>query len=113
MFQQFDFLQQGDVTQYEQMDIPQTIDYNGYSSMDQPPAFSNNAAIFQHPDPLTQAQQYEMPKPKLHFVQPHYVDSYIKQDGTFVEGYYRNGGFEDGSYLRSNPDGIKANNLGK
>lgn len=47
-----------------------------------------------------------------HFVEPHYVDSYMRNDGTFVEGYWRDGdgntginltANNGGGYMRSNP----------
>ncbi|OLO27070.1 hypothetical protein BTR23_21300 [Alkalihalophilus pseudofirmus] len=59
--------------------------------------------------------------PDLHFVEPHYVMSHTRSDGTHVEGYWRDGdgntsfdrAAEDGGgYLRSNPDGDLTNNLG-
>jgi len=47
-----------------------------------------------------------------HYVEPHYVNEYTRTDGTFVEGYWRDGdgntsvnltSEEGGGYLRSNP----------
>lgn len=73
--------------------------------------FGSNEWIYQHSDPLSQAQSFTMPKANLHVVSPHFVEGYIRQDGTVVEGYYRNGGLEDGSYLRTNPDERLDNNL--
>jgi len=47
---------------------------------------------------------------EVHHVEPHYVEGYYRADGTYVEGYMRDG--EDGNgYLRSNPDGDPSNNL--
>lgn len=72
--------------------------------------------IFRHDDPLLHAHAYEMPKmnlmPNEHFVKPHEVEGYFKGDGTYVEGYYRDGDdntdvnrsiHEGGGYTRSNP----------
>jgi hypothetical protein len=53
-------------------------------------------------------------EPSNTFVNPHYVNSYEKQDGTNVEGYWRDGDGdtttnvsvkEGGGYLRTHPDG--------
>jgi len=44
----------------------------------------------------------------FHYVEPHSVEGYMREDGTFVNGYERGG--EDG-YLRSNPDDSFTNNL--
>lgn len=58
--------------------------------------------------------------PELHFVEPHYVDAYIRKDGTYVEGYWRDGDGDTsvdlqvdqgGGYVRSNPDDSIWNNL--
>lgn len=49
-----------------------------------------------------------------HFVEPHYVDSYVRSDGTFVEGFWRDGDGntnidltvdQGGGYMRTNPRG--------
>mgnify|MGYP003414165270 CR=1 FL=1 len=61
-------------------------------------------------DPLANAVHFNPPPFKLHFVQSHFVDGYVRSDGTPVNGYYRDGEFGTG-YVRSNPDGIKENNL--
>jgi hypothetical protein len=62
----------------------------------------------------------DSPEPDTHFVNPHEVSGYTKQDGTVVDGYYRDGdgdastqlSKEDGGgYIRSNPDGNPSNNL--
>ncbi|USK86181.1 hypothetical protein [Peribacillus asahii] len=59
--------------------------------------------------------------PGTHFVNPHQVDGYSRQDGTYVEGYWRDGdgntdhdsSVEDGGgYLQTNPDGDITNNFG-
>jgi len=47
-------------------------------------------------DPLIHSKSYQCPK----FVNVHYVDSYIRQDGTVVNGHWR-----------SNPDSVTWNNL--
>lgn len=48
-----------------------------------------------------------------HFVKPHSVDGYFRQDGTYVEGYYRDGDGDTsvnrpleaaGGYTRTNPE---------
>ncbi|NOU94586.1 hypothetical protein GC093_15355 [Paenibacillus sp. LMG 31456] len=49
------------------------------------------------------------PGPGIHNVDPHWVNSYQRSDGTQVNGYWRGG--NDG-YNRSNPDGKISNNLG-
>jgi tryptophan-rich sensory protein len=54
------------------------------------------------------------------FVDPHYVSGYEREDGTYVDGYWRDGDGdtsinrtveEGGGYWRSNPDGNPHNNL--
>lgn len=85
----------------------------------------NGQDIFSYSDPLKYSNQVEF-KPlninvgNTHFVESHYVDPYIRQDGTLIDGYYRDGdGNPDidtpknqgGGYLRSNPDGNPLNNL--
>ena len=58
--------------------------------------------------------------PDLHFVEPHYVNSYVREDGTYVEGYWRDGdgdtsvdlqAEQGGGYVRSNPGDSIWNNL--
>ncbi|WP_053367795.1 hypothetical protein [Bacillus sp. FJAT-27245] len=53
-------------------------------------------------------------------VTPHEVSGYYRADGTYVDGYYRDGDGnpatslteeQGGGYLRTNPDGILGNNL--
>lgn len=46
--------------------------------------------------------------PGIHKVDPHWVNGYTKDNGTQVDGYWRGG---ENGYYRSNPDGIKENNL--
>lgn len=57
----------------------------------------------------------------VHFVEPHWVDGYFREDGTYVGGYWRDGDGnplttltleEGGGYWRTNPDGDPGNNLG-
>ncbi|MFE8704005.1 hypothetical protein ACFYKX_25885 [Cytobacillus sp. FJAT-54145] len=56
-----------------------------------------------------------------HDVNPHYVQDYTRNDGTHVDGYWRDGdgnthhdltASEGGGYERTNPDGDLTNNLG-
>lgn len=58
--------------------------------------------------------------PEQHFVNPHVVDPYFRTDGTFVQGYWRDGdGNTDvdlnvnqgGGYMRTNPDDSLLNNF--
>lgn len=81
--------------------------------------------IFHFSDPLKHVNQFEFEPLNIdldntHFVQPHYVDPYIRADGTLVDGYYRDGDGnpnintplnQGGGYIRSNPDGNPFNNL--
>lgn len=55
-----------------------------------------------------------------HFVHPHFVESYSREDGTLVEGYWRDGDgdtqadlqvHEGGGYMQTNPDQDLMNNL--
>ena len=97
--------------------------------LDGSPNFSwdSSSDFFQYQDPLKHVYKFQF-KPlhldlqldSIHFVKPHQVDSYIRKDGTFVEGYYRDGDGDTrvnrpleagGGYVRSNPDGIEGNNL--
>ncbi|MGM0843688.1 MAG: hypothetical protein ACQEUT_01830 [Bacillota bacterium] len=87
---------------------------------------SNGNDVFHYSDPLKYSSQMEF-KPLVldsgsntHFVKPHYVDPYIKKDGTLVDGYFRDGDGntstdtpleQGGGYFRSNPDGNPFNNL--
>lgn len=61
-------------------------------------------------DPLANVVHFNPPPFNFHFVQPHFVEGYVRGDGTPVNGYYRDGEFGTG-YARTNPDGIKENNL--
>ncbi|KGP74575.1 DUF3892 domain-containing protein [Pontibacillus yanchengensis] len=88
--------------------------------------YFSNQDILQHIDPLKYAHQHEFPELHLnmantHFVDPHYVDGYYRSDGTYVEGYFRDGDGntntnrskeQGGGYIRTNPDGSPFNNLG-
>lgn len=57
--------------------------------------------------------------PAVHHVKPHEVSGYTRADGTYVEGYYRDGDGpntqlteqQGGGYLRTNADGTIQNNL--
>lgn len=95
------------------------LDYQGMSTYDG----SNDFLDFH--DPLKYAYKHQFQPLTLdlgntHFVNPHYVDGYLRSDGTFVEGYYRDGDGNTaidrsaeagGGYLRSDPDGDPFNNL--
>ncbi|MFJ5718140.1 hypothetical protein [Neobacillus sp. NPDC093127] len=59
--------------------------------------------------------------PGVHHVDPHYVNGYVRSDGTEVSGYWRDGdgdpnthltAEQGGGYIRTNPDGIEENNIG-
>lgn len=92
------------------------LDVNAFSRQD----------IFDSPNPLAIADSYQCPALDLdfgnqHFVEPHSVDGYTRADGTYVDGYFRDGdGNTDvnrakeagGGYFRSNPDDTRDNNLG-
>ncbi|MBB6177317.1 hypothetical protein HNQ82_002150 [Anoxybacillus tengchongensis] len=99
--------------------VTPSIDLNTFSSFDH---FNH---IFDHHDPLKYVYKFKF-KPfhlnvdNLHFVKPHYVDSYVRKDGTVVQGYWRDGDGDTsinrmteqgGGYLRSNPDHTTLNNL--
>ena len=73
--------------------------------------------LFEEPG---EAQGSDAAAPETHFVEPHEVEGYEKEDGTFVEGYWRDGDGdtshdrtleEGGGYEQSNPDGDPTNNL--
>lgn len=95
------------------------IDSNGLSSYDG----MNDFLDYQ--DPLKYAYKHQFPPLVMdlgntHFVNPHYVNGYSRNDGTYVEGYYRDGDGnpaidqtveQGGGYIRSNPDGNPFNNL--
>ncbi|WP_156291261.1 DUF3892 domain-containing protein [Oceanobacillus salinisoli] len=88
---------------------------------------SFNQDILDYQDPLKHAHKYqfeplEMNLFNTHFVEPHYVEGYMRKDGTYVEGYYRDGDGnpltnltkeQGGGYARTNPDGNPFNNLGE
>ncbi|AQQ55137.1 hypothetical protein B0X71_14365 [Planococcus lenghuensis] len=93
--------------------------------MIQPTSFSGGQDVFSFNDPLKHAHLFQFEPLNLdlgnnHFVQPHYVDAYIRADGTMVDGYFRDGDGntmvdrtidQGGGYIRSNPDGNSLNNL--
>lgn len=66
-------------------------------------------SILHYNDPLLHVNSLQMEPLQLHHVNPHYVEGYVRSDGTVVNGYFRDG--DGDGYLRSNPDGIKENNL--
>ncbi|MEK3725826.1 DUF3892 domain-containing protein [Paenibacillus sp. FSL H8-0034] len=70
---------------------------------------SGNESVLHHTDPLSVSHKFSMPPMKLHMVKPHLVNGYIREDGTDVKPYIRDGNGD--GYLRSNPDGILSNNL--
>lgn len=96
-----------------------SIQNNGIFAYD----YSNDFMDYQ--DPLKHAykhqfQPFVLDVGNTHFVNPHYVDGYFRSDGTFVEGYFRDGdgntsidrsAEQGGGYIRSNPDGNPFNNL--
>lgn len=106
------------LTQFDAVSQPatQVLDIN---------SFSHSSDIFQMQDPLKHAYRFEFEPMSInqwnsHHVTPHYVDGYLRQDGTYVEGYYRDGdgntsinrtAEQGGGYARSNPDGIPWNNF--
>lgn len=56
----------------------------------------------------------------VHHVDPHHVSGYLREDGTEVNGYWRDGDgntsidvdkAHGGGYFQGNPDGILSNNL--
>ena len=54
---------------------------------------------------------------ELHQVDAHYVEGYVRADGTVVDGYLRDGDGDTSinqseGYDRTNPDDVKWNNLG-
>ncbi|EJQ39260.1 hypothetical protein IEE_04932 [Bacillus cereus BAG5X1-1] len=92
------------------------IDTGSFSVHDNPA--SDSIDIFQYADPLQHVNQFQIQP--LHFVKPHHVDGYMRQDGTYVEGYWRDGDGNaqvdrtvemGGGYVRSNPDSVISNNL--
>ena len=61
-----------------------------------------NEDIFQHYDPLIKSNQFQCEPFDFHWVDPHYVSGYVREDGTVVKGYIRDG--NGSGYLRGNPD---------
>ncbi|MGR3766001.1 hypothetical protein [Rossellomorea sp. NS-SX7] len=101
---------------------PSVIDYGSDGSFT-----GHGQDIYHYSDPLKYTNQFQF-KPlhlgsgtdNIHFVEPHYVDPYIRKDGTLVEGYFRDGDGnssidtpleQGGGYIRTNPDGNPFNNL--
>jgi hypothetical protein len=76
-----------EISNDHQIDINTFSHYNG-----------DQHECFQYNDPLKYGYKHQF-KPlhlntgmdNVHFVKPHHVDSYVRKDGTFVEGYYRDG----------------------
>ena len=85
----------------------QPHDYNVFSKT--PYGLYGNDSILHLADPLSAAHKFSMPPLKLHYVKPHLVSGYTREDGTVVGPYVRDG--DGGGYLRTNPDGIVTNNL--
>lgn len=58
-------------------------------------------------DPLAYAQHVTIEPLNLTYVEPHWVNGYFKADGTYVQGYFRDGDGDtskfdgDGYYRRS------------
>jgi len=93
----------------------------------QPPsmAYDYSSNFMDYQDPLKHAYKHQFQPLVLdvgntHFVNPHYVNGYFRSDGTYVEGYFRDGDGNSaidtpaemgGGYIRSNPDGNPFNNL--
>lgn len=82
--------------------------YNTFSGTGQGLSYADAIVL---PDPLSQSHCFHM-QPidwnHVHIVKPHYVHTYVKSDGTVVEGHLRG---EGEGYLRTNPDGDQTNNL--
>lgn len=71
---------------------------------------NSTSSLLNHPDPLSQSSTYKPESLNLHHVTPHSVSGYTKDNGTVVDGYYRDG--ENGTgYFRTNPDDTTSNNL--
>ncbi|WP_422122401.1 hypothetical protein DHX103_11380 [Planococcus sp. X10-3] len=102
-----------------------TTDNSLETEIIQPTTFSGVQDVFSFNDPLKHSHLFQFEPLNLemgnnHFVEPHYVEPYIRADGTLVEGYYRDGdgntsvnrtADQGGGYIRSNPDGDPFNNL--
>ena len=57
---------------------------------------ANAHNIFQYDDPLKHAHEMnykplQLQTDHFHFVDPHHVNGYFRQDGTYVKGYFRDG----------------------
>ncbi|QOR66361.1 hypothetical protein IM538_21770 [Cytobacillus suaedae] len=97
----------------DSLDISRNTDryehnYSPINTFDTSSCFGNET-IFQHYDPLCLSNKFQMKPLNLHYVKPHYVQGYVREDGTAVDGYFRDGKHGAG-YLRSNPDEILENN---
>lgn len=95
--------------QYTNTDISIDTPIYPWNSFENRTMHMGNESIFKHSDPLALADKFQMKSFDLHHVQPHIVDSYMRNDGTVVESYLRDG--EGNGYLRSNPDETITNNL--
>lgn len=56
-------------------------------------------------DPLRHASAIQFPSLSMNYVEPHYVSSHFRTDGTFVDGYLRDGDddtttFDGDGYMR-------------
>ncbi|ANX13920.1 hypothetical protein ABE41_018060 [Fictibacillus arsenicus] len=67
------------------------LDHNTFSN------YNGEHECFNYNDPLKYCYKHQF-KPFLldfgngvHFVKPHYVEGYMREDGTYVNGYYRDG----------------------
>lgn len=95
----------------------------GFTSNQYSAPGDNVLDVLNFSDPLKYAHTIKFPSfemNNIHFVKPHFVDGYIKTDGTIVNGYFRDGDGNSftnlqeeqvGGYFRSNPDGNLFNNL--
>ncbi|WP_108671381.1 hypothetical protein [Peribacillus acanthi] len=103
------FDNQFDSTDSQIINIPDSQSNLSINSFDHAMAGQENAQLLHHHDPLLHANKFQMQPLHLHMVQPHFVEGYVRADGTVVDGYYRDGSGQ--GYLRTNPDGILENNL--
>lgn len=122
-----DFGQSKDLVPYEQHDLSLMQDVSTLTFHDGGYAggYDGSADFMDYQDPLKYAYKHQFQPLVIdlgntHFVKPHYVDGYFRSDGTYVEGYYRDGDGNPaidrpaelgGGYIRSNPDGNPFNNL--
>lgn len=96
-------------------DSPAPIDGNPLTAT--PIGSDNNFAsmqdVIQYDDPLKYASTVKYTPLDFHFVEPHYVNGYLRSDGTYVEGYYRDGDGDTtvdrteengGGYFRGDPE---------